>query len=189
MCPHSEELLRECNKAHQLEVELDEAYAALQLPDPCVNRAKECEWWASVGEWSVWRRVCGGYGEGGEGGGTTLGVMVVGAEPVCGSFQEVGSGHSSFGGAWYGLEGLQLSARLMRQVSQGSACVCWAPAHEQWAAQHVAAMLVLVGSPASASAAFGSVEVSLLLAARLQASARRRQDGCIHTAGWRARSV
>ncbi|GAB4815655.1 hypothetical protein N2152v2_002701 [Parachlorella kessleri] len=49
-CPPTEELTRECNRAHQLEMDLDEVSKSMQLPDPCVNRAKECEWWASVGE-------------------------------------------------------------------------------------------------------------------------------------------
>ncbi len=49
-CPPTEELTRECNRTHELEAELDAAYKVLKLPDPCVNRAKECEWWATVGE-------------------------------------------------------------------------------------------------------------------------------------------
>lgn len=49
-CPKTEELERECGRAHELEAQLDAAFSTLELPDPCVNRAEQCEWWASVGE-------------------------------------------------------------------------------------------------------------------------------------------
>lgn len=54
-----------CDRANALMAELDEAYKKLELPDPCTNRAKECEWWAAQGGWHG-GRLCG-WGGGGWG--------------------------------------------------------------------------------------------------------------------------
>jgi hypothetical protein len=48
-CPPSPELSRECGRAHQLEEELGAAYAGLHLPDPCVDREEQCQWWVGQG--------------------------------------------------------------------------------------------------------------------------------------------
>lgn len=52
-CPPSEELTRECDWVDVLEKNLDEAYATLKLPDPCIDNDDRCKGWATDGECEV----------------------------------------------------------------------------------------------------------------------------------------
>jgi hypothetical protein len=129
-CPPTEELTRECNRAHELEQELDEAFKNLKLPDPCVNRAKECEWWASVGErgsravsWvasggRLWGRLCCAeeWAAGGRGTGHTYvhaslgqGMCLAGESRACSMRTSCGCRvlDSSCGCGWVALEWVQ----------------------------------------------------------------------------------
>ena len=55
---------RECARARELEAHMDARYKVLELPDPCVNRDKSCEWWASVGAPRAGRGGSSGAGGG-----------------------------------------------------------------------------------------------------------------------------